>query len=235
MLGRRLADRVQECGGYVHGHRFNGEQNEHENIKFTSGDLTESDVASKVVAQFNAIDRKQAVVFHGAAISDDNVCEIDPKRAMDVNVHMVSILLEALNGKPISRIIFPSTAYVYGTQHTEAIEESVPMMPQSIYPMTKMMAEALIAGAAEEGSLCADIIRISNVYSEDVKAGTVLEAVVSQLGNQTIAMKNLLPVRDFIHVDDVIETILRLSIRPVHPGVEIYNVSTSKDAYERKM
>lgn len=240
MVGKSLAAAVLHRGGHVQGHvsfedKVSMVASLTGDITLSFGDLCSVDVVNGALKSFESIDRPHAIVFHGAAISDDTICEQNPTKALQINVQMVDMILAELTDKKITQVIFPSTAYVYGTLHQTDVEEDEPLKPQSIYPMTKMMAESIVNDAAKKYNLSAQILRISNIYSEDVKPGTVIDAVLSQIKSGHIAMRNLKPVRDFIHLDDVVEAILRLSIKSSNAGTNIYNLSTGRGVSVRQI
>ena len=138
------------------------------------------------------------VIFHLAAISGIKRCADDENAASDTNVKGTYNLLKTLKGK----VIFASTAAVYGICQTPEIDETHTIIPRSIYGTTKLEAERVIRLAEKFV-----ILRFSNVYGKGITCKrTVIDMFIER------ALKKL-PLeifgdgkqrRDFVHINDVI-------------------------------
>src|SRR5665213_1871896 len=84
------------------------------------------------------------LVFHLAAQSDVNQCELNPALAIEQNTKLTASVLDACVKAKIPRLIFPSTAYVYGTSYQEKIKEDFALHPGGVYTLTKLWSEMLI-------------------------------------------------------------------------------------------
>ena len=64
----------------------------------------------------------------------------------------------------------------------------------------------------------AAILRLSNIYGGDFKRGTVIHDIAKQLDAAEIQLRVLNAKRDFLHVDDLSQLILKI-INSFRPGV----------------
>jgi UDP-glucose 4-epimerase len=135
------------------------------------------------------------------------------------NIGGLANLLLAMEAAAVSRLVFSSSAAVYGATEGEAITEQDPAIPINPYGETKLVGEQLIAGAAAAFGLSGVSLRYFNVAG----AGS------PELGDK--AVLNLVPmvfekiengeppvifgddystpdgtcIRDYIHVQDLAE------------------------------
>jgi nucleoside-diphosphate-sugar epimerase len=82
------------------------------------------------------------VVVWLAALVGDGACSHDPSLTREINVESVGWLVENFEG----RIVFMSTCSVYGAMDGVLTEES-PTNPLSLYAVTKLEAEEILAAA----------------------------------------------------------------------------------------
>lgn len=112
------------------------------------------------------------------------------------------------------KVVFPSSSVVYG-EKTLATEEDLPS-PQSPYAINKLIAEHYI----KISRLPYVILRISSVYGRGVLHGAIWAL---QKGKEI----NSNCVRDFIHVDDVVEAMIQAQ----GWKSDIYNIGSGESHY----
>ena len=116
-----------------------------------------------------------------------------------------------------------------GTASLVPFDESTPLRPRSPYARTKAAAEALGEAAARDGL---DVVRVRAF--NHTGAGQADAFVVSSFARQVAAIRarrqapvmrvgNLESVRDFLHVDDVLDA-YRALLDPSVPA-DVYNVA----------
>ncbi len=103
-------------------------------------------------------------VIHFAALKSVSESAELPARYYDVNVGGTSTLLEAMQEVGCARIVFSSSATVYGQPEACPVPESAPVNPGNPYGRTKLIGEWLIRDcvAAPGASLSAAILRYFN-------------------------------------------------------------------------
>lgn len=144
----------------------------------------------------------------------------------DANVIGTCNVLTACTAQAVTRLLFVSTAAVYGTRAQVALDENHPRQGESVYAASKIGAEALVTAYAEAGAWAATL-RPSNIYGPHQTAETVVTSILRQLGTKDeIALRALHPVRDYIYVQDVVDALLAAALRPDLPSGRTLNISS---------
>lgn len=155
------------------------------------------------------VDFKPDVVVHLAAQSSVAEGLTDPEGTRRSNIDGVKQAIKAVHASGASRLIFASSAAVYGDPVHLPIAETDPTIPINLYGETKLEGERLIREAFTDGPTDFVLLRFANVYGpkQGLKGeGGVVSAFASTLveggvpfiegdGNQT---------RDFIFVGDIV-------------------------------
>jgi UDP-glucose 4-epimerase len=92
-------------------------------------------------------------VIHFAALKAVGESEADPLLYYDMNIVGTIRLLETMQARNIRRIVFSSSATVYGQPDSSPILEDAPTRVQNIYGRTKLVMENLITDLARTGKL----------------------------------------------------------------------------------
>ena len=87
------------------------------------------------------------VVLHFAALSIVPESVTDPERYFRANVVGTLNLLEAMTAHGTARIVFSSTAAVYGNPEIVPVGEEAPLVPVSPYGSSKLMTEIMLRAA----------------------------------------------------------------------------------------
>jgi len=169
------------------------------------------------------------LVVHLAAVNPRSPSDI--KEVFQTNVLGTTNILRACVRNKVKKIVFASSAAVYGEVTKFPINENQKLTPSNPYGFSKAEAESQILSASKKYNLNYSILRYSNVYGprqrNDTEGGVISiycqraisskEAIIYGDGRQT---------RDFICVDDVTKANY-LSI--ISPASFIANVSTNKE------
>lgn len=94
-------------------------------------------------------------VIHFAALKAVGESEADPLLYYDMNIVGTIRLLQAMQESGVRRIVFSSSATVYGQPDSSPIPEDAPTRVQNIYGRTKLVMEDLIRDLARTGKLLA--------------------------------------------------------------------------------
>lgn len=188
--------------------------------------------ASALAAAVSRI-RPDAVI-HLAALSSVAQSLTAPEDCYRINFLGTRSLLAAVAAEaPAARILLigSADAYTATSPRAQPLDESTPLRPRSPYARTKAAAEMLGRLAARAG-LEVVCVRAFN----HTGAGQSDQFVVSSFARQVAAIRsgraapllrvgNLDSVRDFLHVDDVVDAYLALLDRRV--PADVYHVAGS--------
>jgi nucleoside-diphosphate-sugar epimerase len=152
------------------------------------------------------------VCIHLAGMANARLCEEQPQNAFQANVAFVWQILECCANFHFKRFVAPSSAYVYGNSCDRPFTENDPVFANNVYTATKIAAESLITSSFNK-TFSSLVARLSNVYGPSMSSQTAVGSLCYQIKcGKSPAMENLNPVRDFIFIDDVAESLIKLSL-----------------------
>ncbi len=156
------------------------------------------------------------LVFHGAGTGSVGDSARDPLASHRDLVTATEILLATLLANaPTARVVFPSSAAVYGDAGSASLSETSPVNPISPYGQHKLAAENVCTAAAGQG-LSVAIIRLFSVYGPGLR-----KQLPWDLSRKLLAGDGLVTLfgtgaetRDFLNVADVAELIALVGVAP---------------------
>ncbi|NTU73125.1 NAD-dependent epimerase/dehydratase family protein, partial [Candidatus Roizmanbacteria bacterium] len=135
----------------------------------------------------------------------------------------------------IPRVVFASSAAVYGDIDRIPISETSPTQPISPYGLQKLASEAYMKLFVKHINITAVALRLFNVYGPRQRPDSAYSGVISIF---SAAMRNNLPIaiygdgeqtRDFVYVKDVAKAFAQALTKPMTKGeFLVYNVATGK-------
>ncbi|WP_026349774.1 SDR family NAD(P)-dependent oxidoreductase [Bordetella sp. FB-8] len=120
------------------------------------GDILQTDILQSAFDGANG-------VFHLAALWLLQ-CHGYPRAAFDVNVHGTFNVMEACVAKGVKRLIYSSSASVYGDAIHESMDEEHPFNNKNFYGATKLAGEAMMRAFHHRYGLNYVGLRYVNVY-----------------------------------------------------------------------
>ena len=182
---------------------------------FVQGDVADSALVEKLCRE-HGVDE----VVHFAAYKAVGESMENPGKYFSNNVTGSQRLLEALHGVGVDRVVFSSTAAVYGTPDTVPVRETDPIRCESVYAETKVMIEKMLAwygsttpmrhvvlryfnaaGAASDGLLGEDWRFSQNLVPHVMKA--LIGGSTLRIFGDDWPTPDGTGVRDYIHVEDL--------------------------------
>ena len=152
-----------------------------------------------------------------------------PLRAqLETNVVTLMELFESAGKAGVTRIIHISAAAVYGDRaiNTLPAEKDNPN-PTTGYALSKLLGEQALQYFAAAYSMQYTILRPTNIYGEDAKAGVIASMADSYRKSGSISITgDGKQTRDFVHVEDLISAIVAV-LSGQHREL-VYNVSSGE-------
>ncbi|WP_078595890.1 UDP-glucose 4-epimerase GalE [Evansella clarkii] len=220
------------------------EQITEKKIKLYRTDLLDQEALIKVFEE-NSIE----AVIHFAGLKAVGESVTKPLKYYQNNIAGTLVLLEVMETFEVEKLVFSSSATVYGNQQCVPLNESLPLQATNPYGRTKLMIEQIMedvyqsnknwsiallryfnpVGAHESGLIGEDPSGLPNnlvPYITQVAVGKL--AKLSVFGNDYPTYDGT-GIRDYIHVMDLADGHIKalekvLSTR----GVEAYNLGTGR-------
>jgi UDP-glucose 4-epimerase len=209
--------------------------------KLVLGDIADSLTLGRTLEE-NGID----TVINFAAFIEAGESVEKPEKYFRNNTVKSLELLETLRDSGVSRIVFSSTAAVYGTPDQTPIQETAPLVPINPYGSSKLCVEYMLQAYAAAYGMGAVALRYFNVagahpcgdIGEDHTPETHLVPLVLQvpLGKRDdikifgddYDTPDGTCIRDYIHVCDLADAHV-LAAGAIEPGkVKVYNLGNGE-------
>ena len=213
--------------------------NIHKDAKFFQGSILDTELLTK------ALDQTEVVLHLGAKIRVEEG-ESKPDLYKQVNIEGTLNLLKLCKEKEISKFIFASTAAVYGNPEDFPVTESSKEAPVNVYGQTKLEIDKYLAKNAVDQGISAISFRFFNVGGALKNAEgkwlkikhegathlipSILRSSVEKplliFGNDWPTSDGT-PVRDFVHVLDLVDALIKSLTHLDKPGHKIINLGTA--------
>jgi UDP-glucose 4-epimerase len=159
------------------------------------------------------------VVFHAAAQTDVGRSIREPDFDARVNVVGGLNVLRAAAAAGTRRVVYASSAAVYGTPERVPVSETHPTRPISDYGSSKLAFEHYLDAYQSRGLIEYAALRYANVYGprqrSDGEAGVVAIFTRKMLAGESVTIfGDGTKTRDYVYVADVVEATLRAANGP---------------------
>jgi UDP-glucose 4-epimerase len=191
------------------------------------GELVKGDIADLALTKKLLQQKRIEAVVHFAASSLVGESMADPLKYYRRNVGGTVALVQAMVEAGVKRIVFSSTAAVYGDPLRTPIDEDHPKNPVNPYGASKLAMERMLADCSQAYGLGAVTLRYFNAAGADpagelgerhdpethliplvLQAASGRRPSISVFGNDWPTRDGTC-VRDYIHVDDLCDAHLR--------------------------
>ena len=150
--------------------------------------------------------------------------ELSSNEFSDNNIKCTQNILEYSGKKNVKKIIYVSS-YIYGKQKYCQVDEDHPVNPQTAYAESKNLAEKECIDYCKRSNLDLIILRPFNVYGESMRSGFLISNLINAVrSGKKLDIVNKDSKRDFLHVDDFVELILKTI--DYNSKLEIFNVGS---------
>src|SRR5262245_42720007 len=170
-------------------------------------------------------------VFHLAA-EKHNQSRGDPAGMLRSNVEGTYAILAAAAAAGVRKVVLASSLYVYGRLSGPPFREDEPPCPTTIYGISKLCGEQLLAHFAATTELRGNVLRYLFVYGPCQFAGTGYKSVIVAscerllAGEPPVVFGDGTQALDYIYVDDAVEATIAALEAPV--SGEVINVGSGR-------
>lgn len=202
------------------------------NITFIKGNVTDISFMEELLSN-HSFD----YIFHLAAIASVADSIERPVETHKINFDSTLYLLElAKTHKSLKRLVFASSAAVYGDEPTLPKKEESVIRPLTPYAVDKFASERYVLDYCHLYDIPTSAVRFFNVYGPNQNPNSPYSGVLSimmdrykkRLNNESATFTMFGKgdqSRDFVYIDDVIQA-LNLVAKSASSLGEVYNVGT---------
>ena len=205
-------------------------------VDFIEGSIQDAPLVFKALQNID-------LVIHCAAHKSVEESVRNPAKYQEVNYWGTNTLLNEMVKANVKKLIFSSTAAVYGNSVKSPISEDSNPQPISIYGKTKLRAEELIGNYCASAGITAVSLRFFNAVgaanhdladtSTDNLFPKVFSSIKQNKSPEIFGDDYPTPdgtcIRDYIHVQDIAEAHLVVAgFMNSNNGHHIFNVGTGK-------
>lgn len=186
--------------------------------RFVEGSIVDRDLVEGLM---NGTD----FVFHLAALVSVPESMACPVETAEINVRGLLNVLESARQHRARKLVFASSAAVYGENPVDPKVETLPPDPRSPYAVTKLDGEYYCALYAREGWLPTAALRFFNVFGPRQNPRSAYAAAVpvflqaARAGDPLVVHGDGGQTRDFIYVQDIVEALALAAERTGLQGV----------------
>jgi nucleoside-diphosphate-sugar epimerase len=178
---------------------------------------------------------KADVIFHLAGNTSVYAAAKDPADSLDSTVLPITHLVaaaEAAGRRP--RVIYASTATIYGLTGNLPVGEDTEPKPVTNYDLHKLFAERQLELASKRGILEGVSLRLANVYGPSSGASSAVDrGILNRITRMALQGINLqlygdgAYLRDYVYIDDVVRAFIVAGVEKKVAG-RSFNVATGK-------
>jgi GDP-4-dehydro-6-deoxy-D-mannose reductase len=212
-VGSHVAERLVADGFEVHGvvvEPIDGPPHPNLEAIATRVRLHHADLADAEALRAAVAAARPEAVVHLAGQAIPALAQLDASGTIQVNVVGTANLLAALEPLTATRLVYASSADVYGRAERVPVDEGAPLRPTNVYAASKVAAEALVREFGDRGGHPTVILRPANTNGPRQHPGLAASGFAKQiaqaeagLAEPVIRHGRLDAQRDFLDVRDV--------------------------------
>jgi UDP-glucose 4-epimerase len=205
-IGRHVASALAERGwrviGLGHGHWDTNEQ-----IAWGISRWHEGDVS---LASLREMEVSPSLIIHCAGSGAVGASLTAPHADFQRTVATTATVLEFLRvACPDAKLVYPSSAAVYGLTEQFPMSESAQLRPVSPYGVHKKVSEELVTEHARLFGLNCSIVRLFSIYGEEFRKQLLWDACLRISANESVFFGTGDETRDWLHVSDATVLLLK--------------------------
>jgi nucleoside-diphosphate-sugar epimerase len=207
-----IVDRLRSQGDAPSTSRHGGQ------LEVVIGDVRDRELVRTATRNVDAI-------FHLAALPSTAPGLVSAADLETVNVQGTLHVLQAAVAEGVGRLVFASSASVYGTPDSLPVSESFPLKPESLFAASKLAAETYCRTYGTIHDLDVVLLRYFTVYGPRQRNATD-DALIPELIEVVRQQPATMPhhgatAEDLTYVDDAVEATCSAAAAPKAPGQAI--------------
>jgi len=203
------------------------------NLAGISGlDLVEGDIRDDVLLH-QAMEGVDGV-FHLAALVSVPQSICDPQLNFEINIRGTQSVFDAARDCGVHRVVFASSAAVYGDNDQLPLCEDADLAPMSPYALAKRFGEELGDLYSKLYGVDVCCFRFFNVFGPRQDPGSPYSGVITKFlnaietGKRPVIFGDGTQTRDFVYVKDVAAA-LCMAMERIGDGYAIYNLGSGRE------
>lgn len=205
-IGRHVATTLAADGwnvlGLGHGRWSADEAARHGVSNWLEGDVT--------LAALVALPRQPDIIIHCAGSGAVGASITAPHNDFQRTVATTAAVLEYMRTTaPQTRLVYPSSAAVYGLVDTFPMHEGLPLRPVSPYGVHKKIAEEMVVEHSRLFGLNAAVVRLYSIYGEGFRKQLLWDACRRIVADESEFFGTGDETRDWLHVADASQLLMR--------------------------
>ncbi len=148
----------------------------------------------------------------------------DPQEYIGRSIYVTSTVLKCIVAKSVGKVLYTSSSSVYG--NNILCRESDELKPANLHAALKVANEKLVEKFCVENGIDYTIARVFNMYGGDDGFSVIGKIKNACLRHEKLyIVNNGNAIRDFIHIDDVVEIYSRILCQK---EINVVNVGTGR-------
>ncbi|HEX7035608.1 MAG TPA: NAD-dependent epimerase/dehydratase family protein [Pseudomonadales bacterium] len=150
-----------------------------------------------------------------------------PRSYARIHVGGTAAVVEACTRLTVRRLVYVSSAEVYGTPRQNPVTEDAPCEPRSPYAAAKVGGEAFVRAGAMAAGFEVVICRPFLVYGPGMAPTSLVSSLINQAErSNAIEVQDPRPIRDYCFVDDVVAALVRSCRIALPESIRVYNLGS---------
>lgn len=176
-------------------------------VELLTGDVADASAVERAITGCDA-------VVHLAAVASVQASVEDPLRTNRTNLTGSVQVFEAAARAGVERVVYASSAAVYGEATELPIREDATKRPMSPYAIDKLAGEYYLAHFQRSGSFVASAFRFFNIYGPRQDPSSPYSGVISifldraKQGRGVTIFGDGSQTRDFVYVQDLVDILM---------------------------
>ncbi len=173
-------------------------------VQFINGDIRDADAVREAMQGAN-------FVFHLGAQSNVMGAVVDINYSFQTNMVGTYNVLNAAKENGVRRVVFTSSREAYGEAQYLPVDENHPLTSKNAYGASKAAGELYARVFYNQFGLETAVLRLANVYGTRDFDRVIPIWLDRALHNENLVVFGGTQLIDFVHVDQVVEALLRAS------------------------